>query len=51
MIIGNFSQLDLRLDKWALWENFLISERLKQNTYFTGGIPKYIELFCDNGRF
>lgn len=33
MIIGNFSQLDLRLDKWALWENFLISERLKQNTY------------------
>jgi len=33
MIIGNFSQLDLRLDKGALWENFLISERLKQNNY------------------
>ncbi|HZL09114.1 MAG TPA: ATP-binding protein [Prolixibacteraceae bacterium] len=33
MIIGNFSQLDLRIDKGALWENFLISERLKQNTY------------------
>ena len=33
MIIGNFTQLDLRQDKGALWENFLISERLKQNTY------------------
>ncbi len=34
MIIGNFSQLDLRMDKGALWENFLISERLKQNRYY-----------------
>ncbi|MCF8231573.1 MAG: ATP-binding protein [Bacteroidales bacterium] len=33
MIIGNFNQLNLRLDKGALWENFLISERLKQNIY------------------
>ena len=33
MIIGNFNPLDLRLDKGALWENFLVSERLKQNTY------------------
>ena len=33
MIIGNFSQLDLRLDKGALWENFLVSERRKQNIY------------------
>jgi len=33
MIIGNFTQLDLRIDKGALWENFLISERLKQNRY------------------
>ncbi len=33
MIIGNFTKLDLRLDKGALWENFLISERKKQNTY------------------
>ena len=33
MIIGNFNQLDLRLDKGALWENFLVSERRKQNTY------------------
>ena len=33
MIIGNFTALDLRQDKGALWENFLISERLKQNKY------------------
>lgn len=33
MIIGNFQPLDLRLDKGALWENFLISERIKQNLY------------------
>lgn len=32
-IIGNFNPLDLRVDKGALWENFLISERLKQNNY------------------
>ncbi len=33
MIIGNFNDLSLRMDKGALWENFLISERLKQNNY------------------
>jgi predicted AAA+ superfamily ATPase len=33
MILGNFNQLDLRVDKGALWENFLISERRKQNIY------------------
>lgn len=33
MIIGNFNSLDLRIDKGALWENFLISERKKQNSY------------------
>ncbi len=33
MIIGNFNQLDLRDDKGALWENFLVSERRKQNIY------------------
>ena len=32
-IIGNFTSLNLRQDKGALWENFLISERLKQNKY------------------
>lgn len=33
MIIGNFNQLDLRVDKGVLWENFLVSERRKQNLY------------------
>ncbi|MBN2659141.1 MAG: ATP-binding protein [Spirochaetales bacterium] len=32
-LIGNFSQLELRPDKGAIWENFLVSERLKQNHY------------------
>ena len=33
VLISNFSNIDLRLDKGALWENFLITERLKQNHY------------------
>ncbi|TVR41352.1 MAG: ATP-binding protein [Cryomorphaceae bacterium] len=33
MIIGNFSPLNLRVDKGALWENFLVAERLKQHAY------------------
>ncbi len=33
MIIGNFASLNLRQDLGALWENFLVSERLKQNIY------------------
>ncbi len=33
MVIANFMELDLRTDKGALWENFLISERVKQNLY------------------
>lgn len=33
MVIGNFNPLDLRTDKGALWENFLISERIKQIEY------------------
>ena len=32
-VIGNFNNLELRNDKGALWENFLISERVKQNKY------------------
>ena len=28
-LISNFNTLDLRQDKGALWENFLISERIK----------------------
>ncbi|MFC2151803.1 ATP-binding protein [Bacteroidota bacterium] len=33
MVLGNFSNLELRTDTGALWENFLISERRKQNLY------------------
>ncbi len=32
-IVGNFNPLNLRTDTGALWENFLISERIKQNLY------------------
>jgi len=32
-IINNFNSLDLRTDKGALWENFLISERMKYLSY------------------
>lgn len=32
-IINNFNPLALRNDKGALWENFLISERMKTNSY------------------
>ena len=33
MVIGNFNPINLRIDKGALWENFLISERIKQIEY------------------
>jgi len=32
-VIGNFSDIDSRTDKGALWENYLISERIKKNIY------------------
>ena len=33
MIIGSMNEVTLRPDLGALWENFLISERIKQNSY------------------
>ncbi len=33
MVIGNFDPIELRTDKGALWENFLVSERIKQIEY------------------
>lgn len=33
MIIGNFNSLEFRQDKGALWENFMISERMKLLSY------------------
>jgi predicted AAA+ superfamily ATPase len=41
MIMGNFDPLDIRQDKGALWENFLISERVKQNEYKQSLARKY----------
>lgn len=41
MVIGNFNPLDSRHDKGALWENFLISERLKKNVYNTSLVNPY----------
>ena len=33
MLIGNLSQVENRTDAGALWENFVIAERLKRNAY------------------
>jgi hypothetical protein len=33
VLISNFSLPEMRQDKGALWENFLISERIKHNAY------------------
>lgn len=33
VIISNYAPLEMRMDKGALWENFLIAERMKQNQY------------------
>lgn len=40
MVINNLNSLELRNDKGALWENFLISERIK--------IQNYHGLYCNN---
>ena len=33
VILNNFSPIALRQDKGALWENYLITERMKRNSY------------------
>jgi len=33
VIINNLNPLELRTDKDALWENFLVAERIKLNSY------------------
>lgn len=40
-VIGNFSPLELRQDKGALWENFLIAERQKKLRYEKGNAHPY----------
>ncbi len=32
-LIANFSQVEMRTDVGALWENYLVSERMKHNSY------------------
>lgn len=41
VLLSNFSILDLRMDKGALWENFLISERMKNNYYTSSFVNSY----------
>lgn len=33
VLISNFTSLEMRIDKGALWENYLLSERMKNNSY------------------
>lgn len=40
-LIGDFSDLDSRIDKGALFENFIISELIKQNSYLEKGYDFY----------
>jgi len=40
-LINNFNQLSLRNDKGALWENFIISEKAKQQNNIAKRMPLY----------
>jgi uncharacterized protein len=40
-IIGNFKSINLRNDIGELWENYIISERLKKNTYDLSYVESY----------
>ena len=40
LLIGNLAQVENRTDTGALWENFIIAERLKRNSY-NGSISQY----------
>jgi predicted AAA+ superfamily ATPase len=40
-LIGNFNALSMRNDVGALWENFLISERIKTNNYSGSNARSY----------
>jgi predicted AAA+ superfamily ATPase len=41
-LIGNFNTLEFRQDKGALWENFLVSERIKQLSYTNSLAKSYL---------
>jgi len=40
LLIGNLAQVENRTDTGALWENFIIAERLKRNSY-NGSLAQY----------
>ncbi|VAW29451.1 Prokaryotic ATPase [hydrothermal vent metagenome] len=40
-LIANFQQADLRQDMGALWENFMVSERMKHNAYHKNWVNRY----------
>jgi len=40
-LINNFNDMDLRSDKGALWENYLMSERIKFNSYTRNFVNSY----------
>lgn len=40
-LISNFSQVESRTDNGALWENFLVSERMKRNAYSSSWCNTY----------
>ena len=40
LLIGNLAQIENRTDAGALWENFVIAERIKRNSYY-GSIAQY----------
>jgi predicted AAA+ superfamily ATPase len=54
-LISNYDPIEVRADKWALWENFVINERIKRSSYhqhyhnryfwrtYTGSEVDYIE--------
>lgn len=35
VLISNYASIDMRFDKGALWENFLMAERMKRNHYLS----------------
>ncbi len=40
-LIANFQQAELRQDMGALWENFMVSERMKYNAYHHNWVNRY----------
>lgn len=41
VLMSDFKQPEMRLDRGALWENYLISERMKNNSYYGNFVNTY----------